>query len=65
MPTARLTLQQQVTPEITFTYTQDLSQSNSEILRVEWALSPRFSAVALRDENGIFGIDFFYKKKFH
>ena len=64
VPTARVTLQQQVTPEITFTYTQDLSQSNSEILRVEWALTPRFSAVAVRDANGIFGIDFFYKKKF-
>ncbi len=65
LPQARVTLQQQVTPEILFTYTQDLSQSNAEILRVEWALTPRFSAVAVRDENGIFGIDFFYKKKFH
>ena len=64
LPQARVSLQQQITPEIVFTYTQDLSQSNSEILRVEWILSRRFSAVAMRDENGLFGIDFFYKKQF-
>ncbi|HLJ15485.1 MAG TPA: translocation/assembly module TamB domain-containing protein [Bryobacteraceae bacterium] len=64
LPQARLTLQQQVTPYITFTYTQDLTQSNAQIIRIEWAFSPRFSAVATRDVNGIFGVDFFYKKRF-
>lgn len=64
LPTARVTLQQQVTPTLTFTYTQDLTQTNSQIIRVEWAMTPRFSAVATRDENGIFGVDFFYKKQF-
>jgi translocation and assembly module TamB len=65
LPQARLTLQQQVTPEITFSYTQDLTQSNSQLIRVEWAFTPRFSAVATREENGIVGLDFFYKKQFH
>ena len=64
LPTAALTLQQRVSGNITFTYTQDYSQANSELVRVEWAISPRFSAVALRDINGIFGIDFFYKRQF-
>ncbi|MGI8743141.1 MAG: translocation/assembly module TamB domain-containing protein [Bryobacteraceae bacterium] len=64
LPTARLTLQQQVAQNITFTYITDLSQSNSQIIRVEWALSPQWSAVATRDENGRFGVDFFYKKQF-
>jgi translocation and assembly module TamB len=64
LPQARLSLQQQVANTITFTYTQDLSQSNSELVRVEWAMNPRFSAVATRDENGIFGVDFFYKRQF-
>jgi translocation and assembly module TamB len=61
LPTARLSLQQRVSNSITFTYSQDLSQANSELIRVEWALNPKFSAVATRDENGIFGVDFFYK----
>lgn len=65
LPAARVTIQQQVSGAITFTYTSDLSQANSEIVRVEWAINPRFSAVATRDEYGIFGIDFIYKKRFH
>ena len=64
LPTARLSLQQRVANSVTFTYTQDLSQSNSELIRVEWAVNSRFSVVATRDENGIFGVDFFYKWQF-
>jgi translocation and assembly module TamB len=64
LPTARMTLQQQITGTLTFTYTQDLTQTNSQIIRVEWEMSRRFSAVATRDENGIFALDFFYKKQF-
>jgi translocation and assembly module TamB len=64
LPQASLTLQQRVANNVTFTYTQDYSQPNSELVRVEWALSPRFSAVATRDINGIFGVDFFYKRQF-
>ncbi len=64
LPQARLSLQQRVASNVTFTYTQDLSQSNSQLIRVEWAMSPRFSAVATRDVNGIIGVDFFYKRQF-
>jgi translocation and assembly module TamB len=63
LPQARLTLQQQVAPNITFTYITNLSQANSEIVRVEWAINPRWSAIAERDETGLVGLDFFYKKK--
>jgi translocation and assembly module TamB len=64
LPQASLTLQQRVANNVTFTYTQDYSQANSELVRVEWAISPKFSAVATRDINGIFGVDFFYKRQF-
>jgi translocation and assembly module TamB len=64
LPQASLTLQQRVANNVTFTYTQDYSQPNSELVRVEWTLSRRFSAVATRDINGIFGVDFFYKRQF-
>jgi len=63
-PQARVTLQQQVTPEITFTYITNVTTSNPQVVRVEWSLSRTWSAVAVRDENGIFGIDFFFKKRF-
>ncbi len=63
-PQARLTLEQQVTPAITFTYITNVTQSNPQVVQVEWAFSKQWSAVALRDENGLFGLDFFYKRRF-
>jgi translocation and assembly module TamB len=63
-PQARVTLEQQITPSITFTYITNVTTTNPQIVRVEWALSRQFSAVAQREENGIFGLDFFYKKRF-
>jgi len=64
LPQARLTLQQQIANGLTFTYVTDLTRSDPQIVRVEWALNPRWSLIATRDENGLFGIDFFYKRKF-
>ena len=63
-PQARLTLEQQVTPEITFTYITNVTQSNPQVIRVEWAFAKKWSVVALREENGLFGLDFFFKKRF-
>ena len=64
IPTARLTLQQRITQNLTFTYVEDLSDPNATIVKVEWAFSQRWSAVAQRDQNGIFSIVGFYKRRF-
>lgn len=63
-PQARLTLEQQVTPDITFTYITNITTSNPQVVQVEWAFSKRWSAVAVREDNGMFGIDFLFKKRF-
>jgi translocation and assembly module TamB len=63
-PQARLTLEQQVSRDLTVTYVTNLSQTSEQIFRVEWALNPQYSLVAVRDENGEFGIDIQYKKRF-
>ena len=63
-PQARLTIEQQVTPDITFTYITNVNQANPQVIRVEWAVNRQWSVVAVRDENGIFGMDFYYKKRF-
>ncbi len=63
-PQARLTLEQQVTPDITFTYITDLSNANAQIVSVEWAVNKQWSVVAQREENGLVGLDFFWKKRF-
>lgn len=64
LPQASLTLQQQITSNVTFTYVTALNDPNTQIIRVEWALNPRWSAMATRDQNGIVSLNFFYKKQF-
>ncbi len=65
LPQARLTLQQKVTQQLTFTYITDVTSADSQILRAEWTLNPRWSAIATREENGMVAIDLFYKRRFH
>jgi translocation and assembly module TamB len=63
-PQARLSVEQQISRNVTVTYVTNLSQTSEQIFRFEWSLSRQFSIVALRDDNGEFGIDFQYKKRF-
>jgi translocation and assembly module TamB len=63
-PQARLTLEQQITRDITFTYITNVTNSNPQVVRVEWALNRKWSAIAVREENGLFGLDFLYKRRF-
>lgn len=62
-PTAKVTLQQKIASNITFTYITDVTQTNSQIIRVEWAFTPKLSAVGLRDVNGNVSLQFYYKFK--
>jgi translocation and assembly module TamB len=63
-PQARVTVEQQITPNITFTYVTVVTSSNPQVVRMEWAFARQWSAVLLREENGVFGLDFFYKRRF-
>lgn len=63
-PQARLSIEQQVSPDITFTYITNVNQTNPQIIQIEWAFSRQWSVVALRDENGLFGMDVYFKKRF-
>ena len=62
-PSARVTLQQKIASNITFTYITDVTQTNNQIVRVQWDLTNNLSAVGLRDYNGNVSIEFFYKCK--
>ncbi len=61
---ATVTLQQQISPNITITYIQDLAQANPLAVQLQWDINPRWSAVAQRDINGFFDLDFYWKKRF-
>jgi translocation and assembly module TamB len=63
-PQARLTLQQQVTQNLTFTYITDVTSTNPQVVSVEWAFAKQWSAVAQRQENGMVGMDIIFKKRF-
>jgi len=64
LPTAQLTLQQQISSNMTFTYVSALDNPNSTLIRADWALNQQWSAMAVRDQNGIFSINLLYKKQF-
>jgi translocation and assembly module TamB len=64
LPQAQLTLRQRVAENITFTYVTALNAANAQTVEVDVTLSPRWSATATRDYNGIFSINLLYKKQF-
>jgi translocation and assembly module TamB len=59
-PSARVTLQEKITSNITFTYISDVSQINNQIIRVQWDLTNNLSIVGLRDYNANVSIEVFY-----
>jgi hypothetical protein len=62
LPQANLTLQQQITNNITFTYVSALDNANAQTIRVEMALTPQWSATAMRDQN-LFSANLLYKNQ--
>jgi translocation and assembly module TamB len=64
IPQARLTLEQQVSRDITLTYITNLTRTQEQIVRIQWDISRQWSAIAVREENGVFGVDFQYRKRF-
>jgi translocation and assembly module TamB len=65
LPQAQLTLQQQVTTRVTLTYSAALDNPGAQSVRGEFTVSPQWSAIATRDQNGIFSVKFLYKKQLH
>jgi len=62
-PQARLTVEQQVSKDVTVTFVTTLNRSQQQVVRLEWNLSREWSVIALRDENGSFGLDFQIRKQ--
>jgi translocation and assembly module TamB len=60
---ARVTVEQQVTPNLTVTYVSNVSSTQQQVIQVEYNVTRTISVVALRDQNGTFGIDIKFKKR--
>lgn len=61
---ARVTVEQQVTRNLTITYVSNVGSTQQQVIQVEYNLNRNISIVALRDYNGTFGIDVKIKKHF-
>ena len=64
VPQARLSLEQQISKDVTLTYTTNLARTQEQLIQIEWDLNRNWSVVAVRDENGFFGVDFQYRRRF-
>ena len=61
---ARVTVEQQVMRNLTITYVSNVSSTQQQVIQVEYNVNRNVSIVALRDQNGTFGIDIKIKKRF-
>ena len=60
---ARVTVEQQVAHDLTVTYVSNVSSTQQQVIQVEYNVTRSISVVALRDQNGTFGIDVKFKKR--
>jgi translocation and assembly module TamB len=61
---ARITVEQQVGPELTLTYVTSTGTSQYRIIRLEWALTDRVSLIGERDQGGIVGMEVHFRQRF-
>jgi translocation and assembly module TamB len=45
------------------TYITNLNRTQEQLIQVQWDLDKSWSAIAVRDPNGLFGIDFQFRKR--
>jgi translocation and assembly module TamB len=61
---ASVTIEQQVTRGVVITYITDITTTQYQIIQIEYTINREYSIVALRDENGTFGLDVVRKTRF-
>ncbi len=62
--TTRITIEQHLTRDLTVTYVTNVTSTQKEVIQIEYNLSRRLSVLALRDENGTFGLDIRIRRRF-
>jgi translocation and assembly module TamB len=63
-PIASVTIEQQVSRGLVITYITDVTTTQYQVIQIEYTINREFSVVALRDENGTFGLDVVRKTRF-
>ena len=57
-------MEQRVARNLTITYISNVTSTQQQVIQVEYNVNRNFSIVALRDQNGTFGLDVKFKKRF-
>ena len=61
---ARITVQQQLSQQITLTFATNVNSSAEQLIQVAYQLSPNVSIVAARDETGVFSMVYKLRKRY-
>ena len=61
---ARVTVEQQVTRDLTLTYVTDTSYSQYRVIQFTWNINDMMSLMGIRDQNGIFGLEVRFRHRF-
>lgn len=61
---ARITVEQQVARDLVITYITNVTSTEQQVIQVEYSVTRDISIIALRDQNGTFGLDIKFKKRF-
>ncbi|HEX5412659.1 MAG TPA: translocation/assembly module TamB domain-containing protein [Terriglobia bacterium] len=59
-----LTVEQQLSPALTLTYETSTANSQYRVVEFEFTVNPRMSVRGFRDQNGIFGLELKFRKRF-
>jgi translocation and assembly module TamB len=60
---ARVTVEQQVTRNLTVLYETNVTSTQQQVIQIEYNVNRNISVVGLRDQNGTFGVDIKFKKR--
>ncbi len=61
---ARITVEQQVTRQVSVTFATNVNSSTQQLIQLQYQLSDNKSIVATRDENGVFSIVYKIRKRY-
>ena len=62
-PNARLTVEQQVSNNVTLTYITNLTRSAQQVIQFEYNINSEYTVEAIRDENGVVSFDVLIRKR--
>ena len=62
-PNARLTVEQQVSNNVSFTYITNLTRSAQQVIQFEYNINSEYSFQGVRDENGVVSLDLLVRKR--